>query len=105
MKIKTIDLNKSNKKMFNNELNKGSSIVLVHADWCGHCKRLKESGELEKLSRTHAVVIASDENNYASKVMNKYNSRGFPTLLVMHKNGKVEPYNGDRTAAEIKQSI
>ncbi len=80
-------------------------LICILAPWCGHCKRLKESGELEKLSRTHAVVIASDENNYASKVMNKYNSRGFPTLLVMHKNGKVEPYNGDRTAAEIKQSI
>jgi len=37
--------------------------------------------------------------------MNKYNSRGFPTLLAMHKNGKVEPYKGDRTAAEIVKSL
>ena len=82
-----------------------NKIILFSADWCGHCKRLKESGELEKLSRTHSVVIASDENEHASKVMNKYKSRGFPTLLVMHKSGKVQPYNGDRTASEIVSKL
>ena len=35
--------------------------------------------------------------------MNKYKSRGFPTLLVMHQSGKVQPYNGDRIASEIKK--
>ena len=91
-------------KVICRETGKGVLICIL-APWCGHCKRLKESGELEKLSRTHSVVIASDENEHASKVMNKYKSRGFPTLLVMHQSGKVQPYNGDRIASEIKKSL
>ena len=27
----------------------------------------------------------------------------FPTLLVMHQSGKVQNYNGDRIASEIKK--
>ncbi len=67
------------------ETGKGVLICLL-ADWCGHCKRLKESGELDKVAMTNPVMVASDENEHTSSIMNEYKSRGFPTLLTMKKS-------------------
>ena len=75
------------------------------ADWCGHCKRLKESGELDKVSMTNPVVVATDENKHISSVMNEYKSRGFPTLLTMKKSGMVKSYDGPRSASEIVNKL
>lgn len=86
------------------ETGRGVLICLL-ADWCGHCKRLKESGELDKVSMTNPVVIATDENEHTSSIMNEYKSRGFPTLLVMKKNGMIKPYDGQRMSQEIVKSL
>ena len=86
------------------ETGRGVLICLL-ADWCGHCKRLKESGELDKVSMTNPVVIASDENDHTSSIMNEYKSGGFPTLLVMKKSGMVKPYDGQRMSQEIVKNL
>ena len=86
------------------ETGKGVLICLL-ADWCGHCKRLKESGELDKVAMTNPVMIASDENEHASSIMNEYKSRGFPTLLVMKKSGMIKPYDGQRMSQQIVKSL
>ena len=86
------------------ETGKGVLICLL-ADWCGHCKRLKESGELDKVAMTNPVMIVSDENEHTSSIMNEYKSRGFPTLLVMKKSGMVKPYDGQRMSQEIVKSL
>ena len=86
------------------ETGKGVLICLL-ADWCGHCKRLKESGELDKVAMTNPVMVASDENEHTSSIMNEYKSRGFPTLLIMKKNGMVKPYDGSRMSQEIVKSL
>ena len=86
------------------ETGRGVLICLL-ADWCGHCKRLKESGELDKVAMTNPVVIASDENEHTSSIMNEYKSRGFPTLLVMKKSGMLKPYDGQRMSQEILKSL
>ena len=81
-KIKKILLNLQ--KLYVEKLVKVHLICLL-ADWCGHCKRLKESGELDKVSMTNPVVVATDENEHTSSIMNEYKSGGFPTLLTMKK--------------------
>ena len=86
------------------ETGKGVLICLL-ADWCGHCKRLKESGELGKVTMTNPVMVASDENEHTSSIMNEYKSRGFPTLLIMKKSGIVKPYDGSRMSQEIVKSL
>ena len=86
------------------ETGKGALICLL-ADWCGHCKRLKESGELDKVAMTNPVIIASDENEYTSSIMNEYKSRGFPTLLTMKKNGMVKTFDGQRMAQDIVKNL
>tara|TARA_B100001063_G_scaffold174672_1_gene163643 strand:- start:1457 stop:2302 length:846 start_codon:yes stop_codon:yes gene_type:complete len=86
------------------ETGKGVLICLL-ADWCGHCKRLKESGELDKVAMTNPVMIVSDENEHTSSVMNEYKSRGFPTLLTMKKSGMIKSYDGQRMSQEIVKSL
>ena len=86
------------------ETGKGVLVCLL-ADWCGHCKRLKESGELDKVAMTNPVVVATDENKHISSVMNEYKSRGFPTLLTMKKSGMVKSYDGPRSASEIVSKL
>lgn len=83
---------------------KGVLICLL-ADWCGHCKSLKESGELDKVTMTNPVIIATDENEHTSSIMNEYGSKGFPTLLTMKKNGMVKSYDGSRMSQEIVKSL
>jgi thiol-disulfide isomerase/thioredoxin len=86
------------------ETGKGVLICLL-ADWCGHCKRLKESGELDKVAMTNPVMIVSDENEHTSSIMNEYKSRGFPTLLTMKKSGMIKSYDGQRMSQEIVKSL
>jgi len=86
------------------ETGKGVLICLL-ADWCGHCKRLKESGELDKVAMTNPVMIVSDENEHTSSIMNEYKSRGFPTLLTMKKSGMIKSYDGQRMSQEIVKNL
>ena len=35
-------------------------VAFILADWCGHCKHLKQSGEIEKLMAFVPVTIYRD---------------------------------------------
>jgi thiol-disulfide isomerase/thioredoxin len=75
-------------------------VFVVAADWCGHCKKLKESGELEKVySRMPVKLIPHDHPGTAS-VMKQVESNGFPTIIIS-KLGKAVKYDGQRTSEAI----
>lgn len=73
------------------------NICMVHmADWCGHCKHLKESRELEKLAFNGCIVFVLKEG----PLTKHYKIKGFPTIVCI-KNGKEVQYEGPRTADSI----
>lgn len=67
------------------------------ADWCGHCKMLKNSKTLENLAHNGTLVYTINEKNPLTE---KMNIRGFPTIICW-KGSKYKNYEGDRSANSI----
>lgn len=70
------------------------AVIAVLAPWCGYCKRLKESGVLQKVAKKYPVLVIDDQHPQSGEVMKMLNSEGFPTLGIFN-NGKLMPYKGD----------
>lgn len=79
---------------------KDPSLIAVLADWCGHCRRLKDSGTLAEVSKKIPVITISDQHGQAQQLMQSAKSSGFPTLIVF-KSGDMKLYKGDRSARDI----
>ena len=79
-------------------------LVLFHANWCGHCKKMKPEWDKFKKDNnaSNSGVIALDvESDENKEVINKHGIKGFPTIKFFpngHANGGGEDYNGARTA-------
>ena len=89
-----------------NKIQKGNisnGCVILYADWCGHCTQLKESGELEKVSKTVPVYLVNCTDNPPfekhSNVI-KFEIEGFPTICKISNNEIIE-ISSNRTATDI----
>ena len=79
----------------------GDRMVCCLASWCGHCKSLKASGELEKLKKDEDVPLeVNEDDDDANK---KYGVKGFPSILKVKENGEQVPFKGERTAEAMKE--
>ena len=83
---------------------KGSLLFVYHPS-CGHCERMKPDWEnLEKTASTlpdtyQLITIHADAVPHIKK---RFSVNGFPTLLTLHKGGKVHnPYHGDRSYKDL----
>jgi thiol-disulfide isomerase/thioredoxin len=79
-------------------------LLLVKAEWCGHCKRYKSTySKLAKMfppkgdfliTQIDETQIVKDSN--AEKGLKNF-IEGYPTLLFFNKDGKiVQRFDGDR---------
>ena len=69
-----------------------NSVVVVYADWCGHCKNFKP--DMEKAARQSSkVVLLNSDTPEGKKFMKENNVNGFPSIV---KGGKM--LNIPRTA-------
>ena len=88
-------------------------IFLIHAEWCGHCKRFlptykKLAEMLNKQNELNAPFVALESEELTDKTkVEKLNFRGFPTIKFFDQNGVImdEEYNGDRKADSILQEL
>jgi thiol-disulfide isomerase/thioredoxin len=80
----------------------GKEVVIVKAEWCGHCKKAKP--EFDRLvgaspirlnDGSEVVVRMLDEGKDKSEVQG-LGVRGFPTILYV-SNGQKTEYSGPRT--------
>lgn len=66
----------------------------VYATWCGPCKQLKRKtftdAEVGNYFNAHYINIAIDgETAEGEELVRKYQIQGYPTLLILDKNGKL----------------
>lgn len=80
------------------------ALVAVLAPWCGYCKRLKESGELTKVSKKFPVIVLDDKHPQVNNVMNLLQAEGFPAIGIYYQ-GQLLPYRGDRTSKFILEAM
>ena len=79
---------------------KGPSMVVIYADWCGHCQRAEP--ELTKLANSvdgKAKVYVIDESEYTGD-----QATGYPTIKIV-KNGKALDYSGEREASDMQKAL
>eukprot|EP01129_Flabellula_baltica_P009276 TRINITY_DN3760_c0_g1_i2.p1 TRINITY_DN3760_c0_g1~~TRINITY_DN3760_c0_g1_i2.p1 ORF type:complete len:285 (+),score=64.44 TRINITY_DN3760_c0_g1_i2:439-1293(+) len=81
---------------FNEKTEQGKWILIFHAPWCPHCKRIKPQFEraAEKANGLgiNFGMVDCDEN---TSLCRGYKIRGYPTLKYM-VNGKMGDYMGGR---------
>jgi hypothetical protein len=77
---------------------------------CGHCDALNEPWNQMKKKVNKKVIIAGDIEAAQTNELHKLNKQhganvvvqgGYPTIYKINKGGKVEYYNGERTAAKL----
>lgn len=92
----------SNKDKLMKMLKKNKKTCMFFlADWCGHCKRLKESKVMEELSENGVNVIAIDDKN---PLTSKMDIKGFPTIICW-KGTKRHDYDGERETSAIMEFL
>ena len=78
-------------------------IVLVHADWCGHCQTFKDKvWNKVPNSSSNTINTASIHHDMLDKTsLAKAKLEGYPSLLLVGKDGKPAEYenNGKQTNA------
>jgi thiol-disulfide isomerase/thioredoxin len=94
------------------EESKEKTLVLLYADWCGHCKDLdpvwakassKSNGRM--IQRNVGAKDPPPEKEAENKaIMDKYGVEGFPTIILL-QNGKAVPYEGPRTVEAFLEKL
>lgn len=106
--VKNTRVNYQTKK--NNKNNK-IAIVLIYADWCGHCNALRPIWNkfIKTLNKDkyNIIEINSDEQQTGiDKIKNDYNVddirvEGYPTIGHIYQNNFYS-YNGERNLDKLK---
>jgi len=70
-------------------------VVLIYADWCGHCTRFKEDVWSKLLKRKHRASLASiHHDQLENTILKDAKIRGYPSVLVVGKDGKPAVFKG-----------
>ena len=71
------------------------TIVLIYADWCGHCTRFKEDVWSKLLQKSHNASLASIHHDQLEKtILKDAKIKGYPSVLVVGKDGKPAVFKG-----------
>lgn len=79
-------------------------FVLVHADWCGHCQTYKPLWkELEETpGRTANMAMIHHDMVEQSPTLKEAEVPGYPSVLKVYPNGKIEKFSGTNAMPNIR---
>lgn len=93
-------------RSFRGHIKKGDHFVMMFAPWCGHCAKLKP--DWEKLAKTSAVKdtkIGKVDCTANKMTCDKYEVKGYPTLLYFRNGELLETYTGSKTVDSLKEYL
>jgi thioredoxin-like negative regulator of GroEL len=76
-------------------------VVLVHAEWCGHCRTMMASF-VEAASDTRDIEWVRVLGSVAPSLVRRADLRGFPTIYGVDARGSVTQHAGGRDAASLR---
>lgn len=82
-------------------------LLLVHAEWCGHCKRLLEAGGVwdnVKKSLPGVQIREVDEADNA-ELVGKLNVTSFPDIRIVQGDETVAQFEDERTKDSIIEFV
>ena len=89
---------------------KQTVVGKLYMDQCGHCVALEEPWAQMKKKVGGKVMVADDIESAETGKLDELNQKhgsevavqgGYPTIYKINKGGKVDYYNGERTAAKL----
>ncbi len=84
-------------------------LLLIHADWCGHCKRFQPIfDELHTQLGDDFPLLSIEDSDLKQnqELIGALNFRGYPTIKFFDQTGKIMgDYTGDRTKAALVKHI
>ena len=80
-------------------------IVLVYADWCGHCQKFKpEWKKFRKLARSVSNIRTSEldvDDKTNESMIKSLGVDTFPTVIMIRPSGDRQVYSGDRSSVDL----
>jgi thiol-disulfide isomerase/thioredoxin len=69
------------------------TLVLVYADWCGHCQRFKPMmDELEKFPNRSVQTVRIRDDMFPKSSISSAKVEGYPSLMLVKKSGEVATF-------------
>jgi thiol-disulfide isomerase/thioredoxin len=82
------------------DLPKNGCLVLVHADWCGHCQRFMPLWNIIS-QKIPTFSIESSNLPFFENIIPPVS--GFPTIFYKDAQNKFEKFEGERTEENIRK--
>jgi thiol-disulfide isomerase/thioredoxin len=84
-----------------------AKVYYFHMTGCGHCKDFTPTWENFSSSYSGPVKLVKMEQKEAhgKKLLEKYNVKGFPSVVKVDENGSYEEFNSERTLNNLKTFI
>lgn len=80
----------------------GKKLVLVYAEWCGHCKKLMKGAWKKVKASLPGITIEEINESENPDLVRQLGIQSFPTILVMSADStEATAYEGSRTAESI----
>ena len=86
---------------------KGPAMLMIHAEWCGHCKRFLPLYKKMAARLGSAFPLYGIEDKNINKDLGQaLNFRGYPTIKFIDADGYITgEYSGERTETALLAKI
>tara|TARA_B100000927_G_C16295336_1_gene401238 strand:- start:57 stop:473 length:417 start_codon:yes stop_codon:yes gene_type:complete len=80
-------------------------LVYFHMDTCGHCKKFNPEWDKFASNYNGPLEIKKIERKEAKEDLEKYQIKGFPSILLIDEQDNTKEFEGDRTAAGLEKFV
>jgi thiol-disulfide isomerase/thioredoxin len=85
-----------------------NALLIVKANWCGHCKEMKKKYEYlaSMYPKKFLVLESTHQDRGVAPIIAALQVKGFPTIFHVGSDGKVgQQYNGGRDVCSLLKAL